>query len=167
MLTNTPTPDSKLLGAVAGAAAAPAANMIHVPVDYFQAITMLFGIVAVVLARMVFIDDENKKLGRKQTLRETLPLTGVALVFAAPLMWQNRMSIVLPVFIGAGVGYSTILFLKIGVRVALGTVRSVAKEVLAALPDMPVSAEPDDDAEKLIAQLDNVPDVPPAEKPAG
>ena len=114
------------------------------------------------VARMVYIDQENKRLGRKQTIGETLPLTIVALLIAMPFVWKHREEITIAPLIGLGVGYSALLLLKLIGRATIVAARTMAQEVALSLSDTPVprkrDADPDDQRriENAMARLHEI-----------
>ena len=152
-------------GAVAtGAATALAAPVgsLTVSPTLYNIITLALGMIGVIVARMVYIDQENKRLGRKQTIGETLPLTIVALLIAMPFVWKHREEITIAPLIGLGVGYSALLLLKLIGRATIVAARTMAQEVALSLSDTPVprkrDADPDDQRriENAMARLHEI-----------
>lgn len=76
-------------------------------------ISLILGLLGVLLARTVFVDRENRKLGRRQRLRETLPLTLTAMLISGVVIWDNQMGFSTAAFTGIGVGWTAILLLDV------------------------------------------------------
>ncbi len=82
-------------------------------VDGQSILAVALGLLGVMLARTVFVDRENRKLGRRQKLRETLPLTGVAALISGVLIYDNQMGYSTAAMTGLGVGWTAILLLDV------------------------------------------------------
>lgn len=81
-------------------------------------ISLGVGLLGVVLARWVFVNREQRRLGRRESWRETLPLTLVAMLISAVIIWDRKMGLSSSAFVGLGVGWATVLLLEIaGVRI--------------------------------------------------
>jgi hypothetical protein len=101
------------------AATETAAVAMSAPVTFATAgagptlISMAVGLLGVWLARIVFVNRENRRLERSQPLRETLPVTLAACLIAGALIWDQRLSISTSAFLGLGVGWTTVLLLEL------------------------------------------------------
>lgn len=136
-------------------AAAAASAPIAVNHEIYTLIAMAIGFVGVVLARTVYVDQENRRLGRVQTFRETSPLTGVAMVIVLPIIWHLELAIPYAALLSLGVGYAAMTVLGIIAKATAGGARSAAKAVLESLPDLPPEqpALPPD-MERLLDDID-------------
>lgn len=76
-------------------------------------ISLALGLLGVLLARTVFVDRENRKLGRHQRLSETLPLTMTAMLISGVVIWDNQMGFSTAAFTGIGVGWTAILLIDV------------------------------------------------------
>ncbi len=108
---------------------------IEVPTAIYTATAVLLGLVGVYLARLVTIGDENKKLGRVQTWRETGPLTWIGVLIVCPVIWHFDIAVPWASMIGLGVGYSVKVVLKIFGGGAVSAARAVARRAADALED--------------------------------
>lgn len=75
-------------------------------------LSMAVGLIGVWLARTVFVNRENRKLRRHQPLSETLPVTFAACLIAGALIYDQHLGISSSVFLGLGVGWTTVLLLE-------------------------------------------------------
>lgn len=100
------------------AATETAAVAVSAPVTFATAgvgptlVSMAVGLLGVWLARIVFVNRENRRIGKQQKLRETLPVTLAACLIAGALIWDQRLSISTSAFLGLGVGWTTVLLLE-------------------------------------------------------
>ena len=78
-----------------------------------QLISLLLGLAGVWLARMVFVDRQYRKSGRRQKMVETLPLTGVAMLIAGGIIWDNELGVSKAIFTGLGVGWTAVVLLDV------------------------------------------------------
>jgi hypothetical protein len=148
--------------------------VIEVSAGLYTACAVVLAMIGIYLARLVTIDAENKRLGRVQTLRETGPLTWIAVLIVGPLIWHWQVAVPVAPVIGLGVGYSVRAILKIfgggAVASAKALLRGAAaaideQDTLADTPVPPAAETPDAIAQtKLLQQLDDVPatPIPPA-----
>jgi hypothetical protein len=142
------------------AAVSPVAPII-VSVTVFEGISILLGVLGVILARLVYVDAENKKLGRRQTVRETMPLTMVALLIAGPFIWKHRDAITVTPLLGLGIGWSALLLLKLaGTAVAAGGRAFVGELARTIGADTAPIRKHDPEMDASIARLDDVDDSP-------
>lgn len=108
-------------------------------------LSVSLGLMGVVLARTVFVDRENRKLKRKQSFRETAPLTAVAMLIAGVWIWDQKLGLSMAVFTGLGVGWVAILLLDIlGKRVT-----AALRALLSADPQETLPSEMKDSLHKL------------------
>lgn len=111
-------------------------------------LSVALGLMGVVLARTVFVDRENRKLQRKQSFRETAPLTAVAMLIAGVWIWDQKLGLSMAVFTGLGVGWVAILLLDI-----------LGKRVIAALRAL-LSADPQEtlppEMKSRLSELDKI-----------
>jgi hypothetical protein len=133
-------------------------------------VSLGIGLWAVVLARWVFVNRENRRLPRKQPWRETLPLTLVAMLVAAVLIIDRRLGLSAAAFTGLGVGWAAVLLLDIfGERITAALragfavsvperARLIADKSLEG-GDMGNSADIPDDMVRSIDKLGDVPGV--------
>lgn len=76
-------------------------------------ISLALGLVGVLLSRMVFVDRQNAKLGRRQSLRETIPLTLVAMLIAGVVIIDRNFGFSAATFTGLGIGWTAIVLLDV------------------------------------------------------
>lgn len=76
-------------------------------------VSLAVGLWAVMLARWVFVNRENRRLPRRQPWHETLPLTLVAMLVTAVLVIDRELSLSAAAFTGLGVGWSAVLLLDL------------------------------------------------------
>ena len=82
-------------------------------------VSLAVGLLGVVLARWVFVNREQRRLGRKESWRETLPITLVGALVAGVIIWDRQMGLSSAAFVGLGVGWATVLILEVaGARVS-------------------------------------------------
>jgi F0F1-type ATP synthase assembly protein I len=103
------------------------------------AVSVVVGLVGVWLARIVFVDRENRRLQRRQSFRETAPVTAIAMLVVAAIVQDRHIGISMAAFTGLGVGWTTVMLLDIiGERVM-----RVLRTMLGADP-LPPGAKPAD-----------------------
>ena len=118
-------------------------------------VSVCVGLLGVFLARTVFIDRENRRLQRRQTWRETLPVTGTAMLIAGVWIWDSRPSLSIAAFTGLGVGWVAVILLDIlGKRVADGL-----RALLGVQPDDTRLPPPVAHVADMTARHDS--DIPP------
>lgn len=82
-------------------------------------ISLAVGLLGVTLARWVFVNREQRRLGRKERWSETLPLTLVGALVAGVIIWDRKLGLSSAAFVGLGVGWATVLILEVaGARFA-------------------------------------------------
>lgn len=86
------------------------------------------GLVAVALSRWVFINREMRRVRRRESWHETLPLTLVAMLIAGVIIHDRHLSLSASVFVGLGAGWTAVVLLDIlgqrtmdGLRALLGS----------------------------------------------
>lgn len=92
------------------------------------------------LARTVFVDRQNAALGRRQTFRETLPLTLAAMLIAGVVIVDRDFGFSAATFTGLGIGWTAIVLLDvIGKRIlrALDPSSTVAQDAPNLLKPTP------------------------------
>lgn len=99
----------------------------------FSALAVALALAGIYLARLVTIDQEDKRLGRKQTYRETGPLTWIAVLIVCPLIWQLKIAPQYASVIGLGVGYSVRVVLKIIGGATTAAARAIARQAVESL----------------------------------
>lgn len=78
------------------------------------------GLIGVALARWVFVNREQRRLGRKERWQETLPLTLTAMLIAGVIIWDRDLGLSGAAFTGLGVGWAAVLLLDVmGERILL------------------------------------------------
>lgn len=97
-------------------------------------VSLIVGLTGVWLARTVFVTRENRRLQRRQTWKETLPVTGVAMLITGAWIWDSHPSISIAAFTGLGVGWTTVLLLDLFGE----SILSWGRRVLSASPPRPV-----------------------------
>lgn len=127
-------------------------------------ISVVVGLFGVFLARTVFVDRENRRLQRKQSWRETWPVTGVAMLIAGVWIWDAKPSLSMAAFTGLGVGWVAVLLLDIlgkrvtdGLRALLGITpddTSLPKTVAPAAPLTPAQRDIPPDMAALVDAID-------------
>jgi hypothetical protein len=125
-------------------------GILHLDPALYTLFAMLIGLAGVWLARLVTIGDENKKLGRVQTLRETGPLTWIGVLIVCPVIWHWDIAVPWASFMGLGVGYSVRIVLKIFGGGAVSAARAIARRAADALDEQGI---PSDDATPPAAPL--------------
>lgn len=81
-------------------------------------VSLGLGITGVALARWVFVNREQRRIGRRESWRETLPLTLVAMLIAGVFIHDRGMGLSGAAFTGLGVGWAAVLLLDVlGARV--------------------------------------------------
>jgi hypothetical protein len=81
--------------------------------DYELTLALVFGVIAVVLARIIWIDRDNRATGRRATVRDTLPLTLVATIVYVALAVDWNLNFQKGVSVGLGVGWTAPLLADI------------------------------------------------------
>lgn len=71
------------------------------------------GLIAVWLARWVFVGRENRKLGKPQGWKDTLPLTLVGMLIAGVVIHDRQLGLSAAAFVGLGVGWAAVLLLDV------------------------------------------------------
>lgn len=136
--------------AVAAIASVPAAAALWGDADRWIALGL--GLSGVVLARTVFIDRQNSRLKRKQSLRETLPLTGAAMLAAGAIIWDRQPTLSNATFLGLGIGWTAVVLLNmIGDRVLLAFGMKLPPSGAPILEVLPLDPE----LKEKLALLDN------------
>ncbi|MET0373936.1 MAG: hypothetical protein ABW128_06725 [Rhizorhabdus sp.] len=128
---------AKSTTATTSAAAVQAATKIEVDVTVYALIAMALGCAGIMLARMVTIEAENKRLGKAQPWRETFPLTGIAILIVCPLIWHFEIAVPGAALIGIGVGYSVRVILRIVGTTSTSMARALAERAIDALGGTP------------------------------
>lgn len=96
-------------------------------------VSLAVGLLGVSLARWVFVNREVRRVGRKETISETLPLTLTAMLITAVIVYDRKLGLSSAAFTGLGVGWGAVLILDIiGERVLAGL-----RGVLGAGPSDP------------------------------
>lgn len=72
-------------------------------------ISLGLGLLGVLLARTIFVNRENRALGRRQPWRETLPITLAACLIAGGMIWDGHLLYSKAIFTGIAVGWTTIV----------------------------------------------------------
>jgi F0F1-type ATP synthase assembly protein I len=122
------------------------------------AVSLAVGLVGVWLARIVFVDRENRRLQRRQTWRQTAPVTGIAMLIVAAIVNDRHIGLSASAFLGLGVGWTTVLLLDI---VGERTVK-VLRTMLGADPLPPLLQRADlsgEDGEMTARERDTPPDM--------
>lgn len=132
-------------------------------------VSLAVGLWGVVLARWVFVNRENRRLPRKQSWRETLPLTLVGMTVAGVIISDRQLGLSAAAFTGLGVGWSAVLLLDLfGERITAafraGFAMPVAKHVADAIDHsgeggkvLDSEVDTPDWAARAIDELDAVP----------
>jgi hypothetical protein len=124
----------------------------------YSLLAVVLALAGIYLARLVTIDQEDKRLGRKQTYRETGPLTWIAVLIVCPMIWQFDIAPQYASVIGLGVGYSVRLVLKIIGGATTSAARALARQAVDALDQQK------GDTPALTAPV--APPPPPLQRPA-
>ena len=167
-LTSSSTANASVsTGVIATVQSATQEGAIHVSPLVYSLLAVLLGFAGVWLARLVTIDTEDKRLGRRQTRRETVPLTLIGALIVCPLIWQFNLAVPWASMIGLGVGYSVKLVLKIFGGGAVSAARAIARRAADELID-----DQEEDRKRLEAPRVSAPAAPrlqtgiiPADKP--
>lgn len=117
------------------AAQQAASGTIEVSVDFYYLLSALFALIGALLARKVTIRNQNKKLGRRQTVDETWPLTMIAILIVCPIIWHFQVAIPWAALSGLGVGYVVETILTILGRGAITAARAAVREAAAAMDE--------------------------------
>jgi hypothetical protein len=112
--------------AVSAAAVAASSSVFVVSGQVYQLGCLALGLLGVWLARTVFVDQENRKLRRRQKLRETMPLTLAGMLVVGSFLWDANTTLAKASLFGLSVGYGTMLILKMLGRMAPGLARAIA-----------------------------------------
>lgn len=84
-------------------------------------ISLAVGLVGVWLARIVFVNRENRRLEKPAPWQETLPITLAGCLIAGAIIWDRELGISAAAFTGLGVGWTTVLILEFfGDRIIAG-----------------------------------------------
>jgi hypothetical protein len=113
-------------------------------------VSLALGLAGVALARTVFVDRENRRIGRRQTFRETIPLTLIAMLVAGVIIWDGGLGYSKAAFTGLGVGWTAILILDV-----------IGRRILGAVENQP----PPNDMQEMLGALEQRVVAPPADKP--
>jgi hypothetical protein len=149
------------------AAVAASAPVTWVTAGFQQTlISLAVGLVGVWLARIVFVNRENRRLDRRQPLSDTLPVTLAACLIAGAIIYDQRLGISASAFLGLGVGWTTVLLLEFFGDNILNAMRALTgrSPVHAAqrYEDGPVYPNVPDDMNKLLHDADEAaPDYKP------
>lgn len=92
-------------------------------------ISLGVGLVGVALARWVFVNRQNRRQRKKESWKETLPLTLVAMLITGVLVWDRRLGVSASAFAGLGVGWVAVLLLDV-----------VGDKILLAFGGTPIAA---------------------------
>lgn len=76
-------------------------------------ISMAVGLVGVALARWVFVNKEQRRSGKRETWDEWLPLTLVAMLVSAVVIYDRRLGVSAAAFIGLGAGWAAVILLEL------------------------------------------------------
>lgn len=135
-------------------------------------ISLGLGLLGVLLARTIFVNRENRALGRRQPVRETLPITLAACLIAGGIIWDGHLLYSKAIFTGIAVGWTTIVAIEKISRIvnpgeAARPAPSISSEGKAKPPieralrkGYPVKPELPADHTSLLGQI---PDDPPQE----
>lgn len=106
-------------------------------------ISVAVGLIGVWLARIVFVNRENRRLEQPQTWAETLPVTLAGCLIAAAIIYDQRLGVSASVFTGLGVGWTTVLILEFFGDRIIAAMRAAAglEAKPAGPPDGPASQE--------------------------
>jgi hypothetical protein len=81
-------------------------------------VSLTVGLVGVWLARWVFVNREERRLGKRQSWRETLPLTLLAMLVTGVTILERGFGLSASAFTGLGVGWVAVVILDVfGARV--------------------------------------------------
>jgi hypothetical protein len=147
----------------AGAAASIIPATVAAAFDANDAWALGAGILGVILSRTVFVDRESKRTRKRQTIRETMPLTLVAILITSVLTVDYHLVLSKAAFLGLGVGWTAVFALDvIGERVLGLLAPSRVK-----LTDMHGLDELPESMNDLLRLADRrTPDAPPLESDA-
>lgn len=146
LLSNDAAKAGMSTGAFAAANGVAQGTTLQLDPALYTLFAMLIGLAGVWLARLVTIGDENKKLGRKQTLRETGPLTWIGVLIVCPVIWHWDIAVPWASFMGLGVGYSVRVVLKIFGGGAVSAARALARRAADALEEEGIAPPPPEPA---------------------
>lgn len=83
-------------------------------------VSLSLGLLGVALARWVFVNKEQRRLGRRESPGETLPLTLIAMLVAGVVIVEQDLDLSAAAFTGLGVGWAAVILLDIlGDRVTI------------------------------------------------
>lgn len=141
--------------ATASVAAVQSTGTIEIDAGLYTVLACALALVGILLSRLVTIDAENRRLGRRQTWRETGPLTWIAVLIVCPLIWHYKVAVPWAALIGLGVGYSVRIILRILGDASANAARAVAERTVDALRNAP-APQPGlpPDMEDLLDQID-------------
>ena len=101
-------------------------------------ISLTVGLVGVALSRWVFVNREVRRTNQRQSWRETLPLTLVAMLVTGVLVHDRNLSVSSSAFLGLGVGWVAVILLDVFGDKILNMFRSQLQAGPASqLPDNP------------------------------
>jgi hypothetical protein len=162
LLSNDAAKAGLSTGALAAANGVAQGNTLQLDPVFYTLFAMLIGLAGVWLARLVTIGDENKKLGRQQTLRETGPLTWIGVLIVCPVIWHWDVAVPWASFMGLGVGYSVRIVLKIFGGGAVSAARALARRAADALEEEGIAPAPAPPPAPLPAPVQSRLDAPGA-----
>jgi hypothetical protein len=70
-------------------------------------VSLALGLIGVCLARMIFVNRENRALGYHQRVGDTLPITLIACLIAFGIIWDGHLLYSKAIGTGVGVGWAT------------------------------------------------------------
>ncbi len=152
LLLTSPTGNAAAAASLTALAQQAATQTIEVPRLIYTAIAVILALAGVYLARLVTISDENKALGRAQSLSETGPMTWIGILIVCPMVLHFEIAIPWAALLGLGVGYSVKLLLTIIGAGTVSAARGMISGAAAALPpkfkvmprlDAPPSSDPE------------------------
>lgn len=160
------SPGAVKAGAAAGVVASlQTASQSVIVIDrwLYSVLAVAISLIGVWLARLVTIEEENKRLGRVQRLSETGPLTWIGVLLVAPAVWHWQLPVPGAAVLGLGVGYTVRIVLKIIGSATTAAARALAQQAAEAmgvkesLAATPPPREEDPEAQALLDQLNDVP----------
>lgn len=133
----------------------------------YSAVAVVLALIGVILARMVSVNDENKRLGVTQPWRDTGPLTWIAVLMVCPFIWHYQVAVPWASLIGLGTGYSVRIILRILGVGMINTARAMARQTGEALqevsaPSLPPAPEEAKRITSAIRHLDHLDDSRPS-----
>lgn len=135
-------------------------DTLFIPAWAYMCVSVAAALAGVYLARLVTINDENKRLGHVQSFSETGPLTWIGVLIVCPLIWHYSVAVPWAAMIGLGVGYSVKIILRILASAAEGAARGMASRAAEALGATP-AVRGDDEERAQTEILDRITDDKP------